>query len=106
MDSVADHLATAERAVAVAGSAGATYADARILDLGAEHLRVRNGQVEAVNSSTSTGIGIRVIADGCWGFAATGGLERAEVEAAARRAVGVARAGVALRRAPLRLAET
>ena len=105
VDSVAEHLPTAERAVAIACDVGATYADARIADLGAEHLRVRNCDVEAVRSSDSTGIGIRVIADGCWGFAATGRLEPGEVEATARRAVAVARAGVALRRAPVRLAE-
>ena len=94
----------ADRAVAVATAAGATYADARILDQGSQHVRVRNGDVEAVRSGTSTGIGVRVVADGCWGFAATGRLTPGDVEATARLAVDVARSGQALCKAPVRLA--
>ncbi|CAN5517733.1 hypothetical protein BH18ACT1_BH18ACT1_15540 [soil metagenome] len=97
--------ALADRAVAVATDAGATYADARVLDLASEALRVRNGQVEGVRQSSSAGIGIRVIADGCWGFAATGRLEPQEVERAARLAVEVGRSGRLLRAAPVALAE-
>jgi TldD protein len=94
----------AQRAVGVARAAGATYADARIVDLEGQHLRVRNGSVEAVRSSTSLGIGVRVIADGCWGFAATDRLNPADVEATARLAVDVARSGTPLRKAEVRLA--
>ena len=94
----------ADRAVAVASGLGATYADARIVDMESQHLRVRNGDVEAVRSSTSIGIGVRVIADGCWGFAATDRVTASGVEAAARLAVDVARSGTPLAKAPVRLA--
>jgi TldD protein len=106
VDHLGDDLrALAERAVAVATDAGASYADARVVELTSEHLRVRNGEVEGVQGSDSTGIGVRVVADGSWGFAATGGLGPAEVEDAARRAVEVGRAGRLLQAGPVRLAE-
>lgn len=105
MDMTGEALTLAERAVAVATSGGATYADARLVDVRAEHLRVRNGEVEAVRSSTSTGIGVRVVRGGCWGFAATGQLDASSVEATARLALEVAAAGSALQRAPVALAE-
>ena len=81
------------RAVEVATAAGATYVDSRVVDLAAEHLAVRNASVEGVQQSLSTGLGVRVIAGGRWGFAATGDLGPSAVEAAARLAVAVADAG-------------
>jgi TldD protein len=106
MDQLGDDLRElAARAVAVAIDAGATYADARVVELMSEHLRVRNGEVEGVQGSDSTGIGVRVVADGSWGFAATAGLTPADVEAAARRAVEVGRSGRLLQADPVRLAE-
>ncbi len=80
-------------AVVVATAAGATYADARVVDLVSEHLAVRNGDVEGVRQPSSSGIGVRVIAGGRWGFAATGHLAPSAVERAARLAVEVAEAG-------------
>jgi TldD protein len=94
----------AARAVAVATDAGATYADARIVELTSEHVRVRNGEVEGVQGSDSTGIGVRVVADGSWGFAAMGRLDPVDVDAAARRAVEVGRSGRLLQADPVRLA--
>lgn len=93
------------RAVAVAAAAGATYADARIVDLAAEHLAVRNGKVEGVQQSASTGLGVRVIAGGRWGFAATGDLASSAVDGAARLAVEVAGAGGLAPGPDVRLAE-
>ncbi|MDP9020597.1 MAG: TldD/PmbA family protein, partial [Actinomycetota bacterium] len=100
-----DSEALARRAVEVAVAAGATYADARLLDLDEQHLAVRNGEVEGVGVSSSAGVGVRVLVHGCWGFAAAGVPEPAEVEAAARLAVEVAESGRALQRSPVRLAD-
>ncbi len=95
----------ARRAVEVALAAGATYADARFLDLDEEHLAVRNGEVEGVGVSSSAGVGVRVVKHGCWGFASTGVPEPADVEMAARLAVEVAESGRALQRSPVVLAD-
>ncbi len=93
-----------ERALDVARSAGATYADARYLAEEWESVDVQDDRVQGVDRGVSAGIGIRVIADGAWGFAGTARLEPNEVEAAARLAVEIARSSVPLLKSPVRLA--
>ncbi|MDQ3148091.1 MAG: TldD/PmbA family protein [Actinomycetota bacterium] len=107
MDLIVDAgwAALGQRAVEVASAAGASYADARIVELDHEGLAVRNGDVEGVRRSSSLGIGVRVVADGCWGFAAIGRLDPTAVEVVARRAVEVARAGTLVEAAPVRLVD-
>ena len=72
--------------------AGAGYADVRITDTRTQKISVRNGVVEGVESSTSLGFGVRVIADGAWGFAAAADLDAETAERVARQAVAIARA--------------
>lgn len=79
-------------AVQEALNAGATYADARIVEQAQESVRVKNGHVDGVIQSDDIGIGIRVLADGAWGFAATGDLTADGVAALAHMAVRIARA--------------
>ena len=81
-----------ERAIETARVRGAAYADARHVHRRQEDLTVRTGRVEAASASESEGIGIRVLVDGAWGFAATSFLEPAEVDRAADLAVRIARA--------------
>ena len=50
------------------------------------------------------GVGIRVLAGGCWGFAATDDLTPAGIEAAAALALEIARAGAAARKHEVALA--
>jgi TldD protein len=94
-----------DRAVDVARSAGGTYVDARYLAEEWESLDVQDDRVQALGRGVSAGIGIRVIVDGCWGFAGTSRLEPAAIEEAARLAVDVARSSRLRMRAPVRLAE-
>ncbi|PKQ29723.1 MAG: peptidase C69 [Actinobacteria bacterium HGW-Actinobacteria-10] len=83
---------TIEAALEAARLAGATYADARIVDTVQESVSVENGRVEGVESSASFGIGVRVIADGAWGFASNADVTRDSAILTARQAVAVARA--------------
>ncbi|MBJ7331648.1 MAG: TldD/PmbA family protein [Solirubrobacteraceae bacterium] len=69
------------------------YAEARYVARASESVRVRNGLVEAVDTGVSEGVGVRVRADGRWGFAATRDVTRAGIEAALAQALLVARAG-------------
>ncbi len=69
---------------------GVTYADVRVVESRERDLSTKNGKPGQVSSSESAGLGIRVLANGCWGFAATDDLTRDGVEAAARLAVDVA----------------
>jgi len=92
-------------ALAAATAAGASYADARMVLTQHEELSVRTGRVNAIGSGESLGIGVRVIADGAWGFAAISDISTDTIRDAARRAVGLARAAAGTRLAPVRLSE-
>jgi TldD protein len=81
---------TVEAALDAAGSA--TYADARVVQTTSEALTVRGEIVEALDSSDSVGVGIRVLSGGAWGYAATASLEYEDVVTTAKRALEVAEA--------------
>ncbi|MBM3500011.1 MAG: TldD/PmbA family protein, partial [Armatimonadetes bacterium] len=61
-------------AVEVAQEAGAGYADARYVRTREERTSTRNGKVETLASTESRGLGVRVLVDGAWGFAASSDL--------------------------------
>ncbi len=84
-----------ERALNVAQLQGAEYADARLVSIDEESIRTRNGVVRAVQRSQTTGIGVRVLVDGAWGFAGTSAADLAGAESAARTAADIARASAA-----------
>ncbi len=85
------------RALDAAQVAGASYADIRIITEESESLNVKDGRVGAVNRHTTAGFGVRVIAGGAWGFAASPRIERKEIERIARLAVKVAKASAKLK---------
>lgn len=82
----------ADAVLNVAQMRGASYCDMRFLDDRHHALAVKNGKLAQADDSESLGVGIRVLADGAWGFAATEDLTRMGVEAAAEKAVQIARA--------------
>jgi TldD protein len=88
-------------AIAAATSAGASYADARIVDTLREELSVATGRVEGVQRSASFGIGVRVICDGAWGFASANDVTAVSAEKVAREAVATARASALVAGAPV-----
>jgi TldD protein len=70
----------------------ASYADARFVYTRLERLGTRNGAVDRLDASEEDGIGVRVRVGGAWGFACCGGTEKADAEAALKRALEVAAA--------------
>jgi len=90
-------------ALDAATRAGAGYADARFVEEATESITVQDDRVEDLESGRSRGIGVRVLVDGCWGFAATALLDEPSVAAVGRRAVEIARASRRLQRDPVRL---
>jgi TldD protein len=83
---------------------GATYADARVMDVHQRELSTKSGQVGAIAESFSRGIGVRVIAGGAWGFAATDRLTREGVQDCAGQAVAIAKASTLAKRGDVQLA--
>jgi TldD protein len=86
----------AEVALARATALGASYADIRINRYRRESIATRERQVQNVSRSTSRGLGLRVLVNGAWGFAATNRVEPAAARAVAEQAVAIARANAAL----------
>jgi TldD protein len=95
----------AEQALDAAMQCGARYADVRAVESRDRSLGTKNGRIGHLSSAESRGAGIRVVADGCWGFAATDDLSRDGIHTAARLAVEIARAGLAARKRDIHLAE-
>jgi TldD protein len=91
-------------ALNIANLRGASYADARVVDSRARALTTKNGKVGHASDAESLGIGIRVIADGAWGFAAADDLSRTAVEQTAAKAVAIAKASARVKQHDVRLA--
>jgi TldD protein len=92
-----------EHAIDAAVGAGAEYADVRVVVRRAQNVSTKNGEVDAVSDAENEGLGVRVLVDGAWGFAADPRLSDAGARDAALRAVAFARAsaGRARRRVEL-----
>ena len=80
-----------------------TYADVRVMEGRERLLTTKNGRPGHLSMAESIGLGIRVIADGAWGFAATDNLTNEGIEAAAMHAIAVARASAQAKRADVAL---
>jgi len=77
---------------------GASYADARVMHLRQRDLTTKNGAVGTLAQSESIGIGVRVLANGAWGFASTDRLTKDGVAACAAEAVKIAKASALAKR--------
>lgn len=83
---------------------GVSYADVRSIEVRDREISTKNGKVGHVSSSESVGLGVRVMAAGAWGFAATDDLTRQGIESAASLALDIARSGVAAQKQRVTLA--
>ena len=94
----------ADVALAAAKEAGASYCDVRIGRYLNQFVVTREDKVQNVVNTESTGAGIRVLANGTWGFAATYDLRPDAVARAAKQAVAIAKANSRLQATPVELA--
>ena len=96
--------ALADTALDAATRAGASYCDVRIGRYLNQFITTRDLRVEDIVNSESSGVGVRVVAGGAYGFAATSDMSPDGVAGAARQAVAIARANARLLLEPLRMA--
>ncbi|QLE02698.1 TldD/PmbA family protein [Galbibacter sp. BG1] len=87
-----------------AKSLGATYADARIGRYLNQYVFTREDKVQNVVNTESFGIGIRVIANGTWGFASTNSVTEEGIKKATQQAVSIAKANATIQKDPVKLA--
>ena len=95
----------ADAAMNAAKSKGATYSDVRIGRYLNQFVVTREDKVQNIVNTESYGVGVRVIADGCWGFAAVvDAKSEADTAKAAEKAVAIAKANAKLMKEPVQLA--
>ncbi len=95
----------ADAALNAAKSKGATYTDVRIGRYLNQYVTTREDKVQNIVNTESYGVGVRVLADGCWGFAAVvDAKSEADTAKAAETAVAIARANARLMKEPVQLA--
>ncbi|CAN5413443.1 TldD/PmbA family protein [soil metagenome] len=82
----------ADAALNAATAGGATYCDVRVGRYLRQFVITREMNVQNIVNTESLGVGVRVIADGAWGFAATNSMTTEAVANAARQAVAIAKA--------------
>lgn len=96
--------ALADIALNTATAAGASYCDVRIGRYLRQSILTRETRVQDVLNTESTGIGIRVIVNGVWGFAASNDLSTEGVANTTRQALAIARANRIAQTEPVQLA--
>jgi len=80
------------RALDLAQMRGAQYADVRVVENRTQSLVVKNGVVDQTDFSDTFGFGVRVLADGAWGFASSRELTSEEIDRVTALALSIARA--------------
>lgn len=91
------------RALDLAEVQGAGYADIRIVRTTQERISVRSGVVDTLSIDESLGFGIRVLVNGCWGFASSHDITSKEVDRVTALAVNIAKASAALSKGAVNL---
>ena len=88
-----------------ARQAGASYCDVRIGRDQTEFLFAREEKLQRFSATYSTGLGVRVLLDGSWGFAGSKMTSGADAKRAVEQAVENARAARLLQTKPIILEE-
>jgi len=99
-----DKKKLADLALNAAKAKGATYADVRIGRYLNQFVVTREDKVQNIVNTESFGVGIRVIANGTWGFAATSEVTNDKIAKAAEQAVAIAKANSKIQQEPVQLA--
>lgn len=86
----------ADLALTVARSAGASYTDVRIARYFNQMISTRETHVQHIFNGESFGIGIRVLVEGCWGFAATNTFTDEQIIKTTQQAVAIAKVNAKL----------
>ncbi len=94
----------ADVALNAAKSKGATYTDVRIGRYLNQFVATRENKVQGIANTESFGAGVRVLANGCWGFAASDNVTKDNIARVAERAVAVAKANAKIQGEAVQLA--
>ncbi len=93
-----------ERVIAGARRLGASYCDCRLIDMEREDVSVVGGAPRAVVHAHQRGFGVRVIANGAWGFSSSSVVSEAEADHIVEEAVDIAHASALAKKQDVALA--
>ena len=96
--------ACADAALARAAELGASHADLRVVSLRTSMTNVRDARLDGAIMDSDSGLAVRVVVDGCWGFAASDTVGPDTARRLADRAVALARISAPLVTARVELA--
>jgi len=91
------------RAIDLAQKRGASYADARVVTRVEESITTKNGLVDHLSLEESGGFGVRVLANGAWGFASSREVTAAEIDRVTALALEIAKASALVKTGPVNL---
>jgi TldD protein len=80
-----------DAALSRARELGASHADVRVVSILTSYTRVRDARLEGSVLDDDRGLAVRVVVDGCWGFAASDRIDPDTARSLADRAVALAR---------------
>ena len=86
----------ADAALDAARTLGADHADFRVQRVRGQRIALSDGKLESLSDGDDSGLAVRVIVDGTWGFAAAVDLTPEAARDAARHAVEVAKVSAAM----------
>src|SRR5687768_9680674 len=103
---VAQKKKLADIALNTTKALGATYTDVRIGRYLNQFVTTREKKVQNIVNTESFGVGIRVIVNGTWGFAASNNVTPDGMKKTAERAAAIAKANSKFQKEPVKLAAT
>ena len=95
----------ADAAVSQAKALGAQHADFRTERIAGQIIGLSDGNLQTLSDAVDTGLAVRVVVDGTWGFAAAVDLTTDSAAQAARQAVEVAKVSAAMNTERIELAD-
>jgi TldD protein len=94
----------ADAALAQASALGAQHADFRAERIRGQYITLSDGNLQGAADADDTGLAVRVVVDGTWGFASAVDLDSDAAARAARQAVEVAKVAAAMNTERIELA--
>jgi TldD protein len=82
---------------------GAEYADIRWVSRKTQYLKLENARLQDCGQTDDSGVGLRVLVEGTWGFTSTNTYTKFELHKLARHAVKAARASALTKKTPVSL---
>jgi TldD protein len=80
------------------------YADIRLVETESENIEVENGILSSYRVLNNKGVGIRVLVNGAWGFAASNNLDKISLLKTATKALVIAQASALIKKEEIKLA--